>query len=224
MKRKNSEKKGSVRGCSILFMFVLIGFVFYVVNEISRPAPRSSPAPTAEAVTMIPQATGEAVMSNLDLIKTTLTMAQTPPILDVVVNDDIKRVQIVFTSGNTLAEIEQQMQTVFCAAAPVIPAGYDMRLGAKASNSITLATAVINANKMRPDSCVGNINWATFADEYNPASGLVAAPTVARAAPQQQRRRPDNCEEARAMGLSEREAAQWDHLDRDNDGVACYGD
>ncbi|MGJ3240815.1 MAG: excalibur calcium-binding domain-containing protein [Anaerolineae bacterium] len=37
-------------------------------------------------------------------------------------------------------------------------------------------------------------------------------------------RRPENCPDARAMGLSAREAAQWDHLDRDNDGVACYGD
>src|SRR5690606_22476826 len=37
-------------------------------------------------------------------------------------------------------------------------------------------------------------------------------------------RRPANCDEAVAMGLSPQEAAQWDHLDGDNDGVACYGD
>ncbi|MEL6309916.1 MAG: excalibur calcium-binding domain-containing protein, partial [Chloroflexota bacterium] len=36
--------------------------------------------------------------------------------------------------------------------------------------------------------------------------------------------RPANCTEARAMGLSAVEAAQWSHLDRDGDGVACYGD
>lgn len=36
--------------------------------------------------------------------------------------------------------------------------------------------------------------------------------------------RPANCEEARAMGLSAQQAAQWSHLDRDKDGVACYGD
>jgi hypothetical protein len=36
--------------------------------------------------------------------------------------------------------------------------------------------------------------------------------------------RPDNCTEAVAMGLTAQEAAQWSHLDRDNDGVACYGD
>lgn len=37
-------------------------------------------------------------------------------------------------------------------------------------------------------------------------------------------RRPANCAEAVAMGLSAVEAAQWPHLDRDKDGVACYGD
>ena len=36
--------------------------------------------------------------------------------------------------------------------------------------------------------------------------------------------RPDNCAEAVAMGLTAQQAAQWSHLDRDNDGVACYGD
>lgn len=36
-------------------------------------------------------------------------------------------------------------------------------------------------------------------------------------------RRPANCDEARAMNLTPREAAQAG-LDRDRDGVACYGD
>lgn len=36
--------------------------------------------------------------------------------------------------------------------------------------------------------------------------------------------RPGSCPTARAMGLSAVEAAQWSHLDRDNDGVACYDD
>ncbi|MGB1285000.1 MAG: excalibur calcium-binding domain-containing protein [Aggregatilineales bacterium] len=36
--------------------------------------------------------------------------------------------------------------------------------------------------------------------------------------------RPGNCSTAVAMGISAQQAAQWSHLDRDNDGVACYGD
>ncbi len=36
--------------------------------------------------------------------------------------------------------------------------------------------------------------------------------------------RPGNCATAVAMGLSDVEAGRWSHLDRDGDGVACYGD
>ena len=37
-------------------------------------------------------------------------------------------------------------------------------------------------------------------------------------------RRPRNCTQAVAWGLSESQAAAWSHLDRDGDGKACYGD
>lgn len=36
--------------------------------------------------------------------------------------------------------------------------------------------------------------------------------------------RPSSCAEARRMGLSARAAGRYSHLDRDGDGVACYGD
>lgn len=35
---------------------------------------------------------------------------------------------------------------------------------------------------------------------------------------------PKNCTEAKAMGLTAEQAAQYPGLDRDHDGVACYGD
>ncbi|MCU0481682.1 MAG: hypothetical protein MUE54_10800 [Anaerolineae bacterium] len=35
---------------------------------------------------------------------------------------------------------------------------------------------------------------------------------------------PNNCAEARSLGWSAEMAGQCDNLDRDNDGVACYGD
>lgn len=50
-------------------------------------------------------------------------------------------------------------------------------------------------------------------------------PTVGAQMPiQTPMRRPGNCSTAVAMGYSAQQAAQWDHLDRDDDGVACYGD
>jgi len=56
-----------------------------------------------------------------------------------------------------------------------------------------------------------------------PAQMPTARPAVATPV-QQQVRRPENCADAVAMGLTAVEAGGWDHLDRDNDGVACYGD
>lgn len=35
---------------------------------------------------------------------------------------------------------------------------------------------------------------------------------------------PRNCATAIARGLDQTAAAQYPHLDRDHDGVACYGD
>lgn len=63
----------------------------------------------------------------------------------------------------------------------------------------------------------------------NQSAAPVIQPTVAPAQPtavppQTNTIRPDNCDHARAMGLSAVEAAKWPHLDRDKDGVACYGD
>lgn len=56
-----------------------------------------------------------------------------------------------------------------------------------------------------------------------PAEGQ--APSVAtQPAPGASVQRPGNCSTAVAMGLTAEQAAQWSNLDRDNDGVACYGD
>lgn len=56
-----------------------------------------------------------------------------------------------------------------------------------------------------------------------PVSGQTGAATPA---PQQTASnvRPGNCATAVAMGLTAQQAGQWSHLDRDGDGVACYGD
>lgn len=48
-------------------------------------------------------------------------------------------------------------------------------------------------------------------------------PVQATQTPQQSAVRPGNCSTAVAMGLNAQQAAQWSHLDRDGDGVACYG-
>jgi hypothetical protein len=89
----------------------------------------------------------------------------------------------------------------------------------------------------------GNTQWYRLQGGGYIYSGVVssAAPVVQQAAPQTQpeqpavagqptqppaavQRRPANCTEARAMGLTAEQAGQWPHLDRDGDGVACYED
>lgn len=54
----------------------------------------------------------------------------------------------------------------------------------------------------------------------DPVLPVVVAPTPVPA----NTGRPKNCAEAVAWGLTAEQAAQWPHLDRDKDGVACYGD
>lgn len=60
-------------------------------------------------------------------------------------------------------------------------------------------------------------------DPAAPAPVVEQPAAVAPAAPANNVR-PANCAEAVAMGLTDVQAAQWSHLDRDKDGVACYGD
>lgn len=57
----------------------------------------------------------------------------------------------------------------------------------------------------------------------NSAAPAADNPAVTAAAPAAGSPRPGNCSTAVAMGISAEEAGKWPHLDRDKDGVACYG-
>lgn len=64
-------------------------------------------------------------------------------------------------------------------------------------------------------------------DYATPVPATIAYPTYPvypTSAPALPARRPNNCADARAMGLNASQAGSWSHLDRDGDGVACYGD
>lgn len=72
----------------------------------------------------------------------------------------------------------------------------------------------------------GGKNYYVYSGVLSP-NQPVAAPAISnpvQPSGQQPNRVPKNCTEAVAMGLSAVEAAQWSHLDQDQDGVACYGD
>lgn len=76
--------------------------------------------------------------------------------------------------------------------------------------SVTVAPVVVAPASVVPP---------TAAEQPAPVVEQPAAP----AAPANTAR-PRNCDEAVAWGLTPEQAAQWPHLDRDKDGVACYGD
>jgi len=73
-----------------------------------------------------------------------------------------------------------------------------------------------------PDSRLEEV--ALTPDPSPTGEGNAQAVPATQPAPGASNPRPGNCTTAVAMGLTDVEAAQWDHLDRDQDGVACYGD
>ena len=62
---------------------------------------------------------------------------------------------------------------------------------------------------------------SSLVTDVAPVKPVAVAPAAAAPA---NTGRPRNCDEARAWGLTAQQAGQWSHLDRDGDGVACYGD
>lgn len=63
--------------------------------------------------------------------------------------------------------------------------------------------------------------------EFTSMTDTSTSSSGARSIPQQPAAKsgyPDNCDEAVAMGLTAAQAGAYSHLDRDDDGVACYGD
>jgi hypothetical protein len=81
--------------------------------------------------------------------------------------------------------------------------------------STTRSTTVQSSNTGRTNETSGDANNSISNDRPPAATAAPAATRIPR---------PQNCTEAVEMGLTAEQAAQWSHLDRDGDGVACYGD
>lgn len=94
----------------------------------------------------------------------------------------------------------------------VITMGMDMCSGGQPGQVVT--------HTLAPTSTSTDIPPTTVIQSPAPAGNAPVLATLPAAQPA----RPGNCATAVAMGLSAQEAAQWAHLDRDGDGVACYGD
>jgi hypothetical protein len=144
----------------------------------------------------------------------------------VMVNADANTITIDFNilGNDNIPAADRQMGEMLCAIRAAGPSGYSLSFIGRLSNGEIGVTATISPTAIETVNCVrtNDIDWAGIADEYT--SGAVSqsansAPTTANTS-----RRPANCDDAIAMGLTEEQAGQWPHLDRDNDGKACYGD
>jgi hypothetical protein len=101
-------------------------------------------------------------------------------------------------------------------------------------NLISRGASIQVVEDVTGDTANGSNVWYRLADgNYVHSSTVSANPPSAQssnvstggggsnsAAPQAT---PRNCDEAIAMGLTEQQAGQYPHLDRDGDGVACRG-
>jgi hypothetical protein len=102
--------------------------------------------------------------------------------------------------------------------------------------AIPAGTAVTGIERVEGENMLGSAVWWRVrydGDEVYIHSTLLTAdapipptpvPTADPAVAATTIPRPGNCSTAVAMGLSAEQAAQWSHLDGDDDGVACYGD
>ncbi len=222
MKQKNKPRNKAfdqIKGFVLLVAVVVIGVM--AVQNGQTPPPPDRVQGEEQIATVTPVLTVEATMGT---IEQALMAIQSPTVQSVFVNNDIKRVLVVFTTTENVAEIDEHLTAVTCAARQLMPKGYDLRLGGKLANDITVVTAQVSATNLEQLGCPALlINWATFASEYSLASGLITPTAAVRAAPRQSFTCPSNCDGAVAMGLSAAQAASCG-LDRDGDGVACYGD
>lgn len=96
-------------------------------------------------------------------------------VLDVVVNDIAKIVQVVWRtpSNDSLDVMKVQMQDIVCAYLGTGYTGYRLRMGGKNAANVTLITAAIEADVLAQIDCeAGAIRWENATSEWSVASGV----------------------------------------------------
>lgn len=222
------KKQNPLRGCLVVIMLVLVGGVLvWQAGEFNRTtnqaassagatlaaagasATEASPAPLSP--TMVPTM-GVAMQSNERLISQAEYGEAWP-----------------FTVAEGTLRCERGDRVIF------IHEGVKYALNglaisfAEEAGYVDFREAGIwrdNPDGITPKVYVGDIIQLGLSLCEGASSGVqnLVVSTLAPAVEVVQETRPANCDEAVAMGLTAAQAAQWSHLDRDGDGVACYGD
>lgn len=103
---------------------------------------------------------------------TEVTVVNSLEIISQNVFDDIKRVQVVFRTGNTKRVIDADLQKVVCSERATVPAGYALRVAGKYINDMTLMSGIIEADKLATLDCQQAIQWDEVIGVDYIASGL----------------------------------------------------
>lgn len=146
MKQKNKPRNKAfdqIKGFVLLVAVVVIGVM--AVQNGGRQA--------------TPTTTEDKVVNTLEIISRD-------------VFDDLKRVQVVFRTGNERRIIDVDLQKVVCSERANVPAGYDLMVAGKFVDDITLMDGIITADKLAGIDCQKAIDWDKVIGSDYIASGL----------------------------------------------------
>ena len=157
----------------LALVILTLGIVIYTMNNLStRPAPPSPTAPPPGITfTVIDAQFNTTPSAGTNPLEQAASAVQDARIRQLTINQAIPLIDVLFTTGSNVELLQREMQSIFCALQPHIPAGYRVRLAGKNQSDITLVTAVIQAGRVASVDCSTPINWSQVA-EYSLASGL----------------------------------------------------
>jgi hypothetical protein len=212
----------------VVMAFICLGLVYLASGGANNPNLRGTPTPVRAAT--------EDALANVRSAATatpSATITDTPPAV-------MTNVQATLTPepGATLVLEPETYYAQGNVNLRSCPKTDCERVGTLSGGATVTVTGVINGDEVEE----GNVIWYEVSfgggSAYVYSSLLSPQPPTPRptARPQQQAVQqppaqpaqpsftcPSNCDGARAMGLSPEQAASCG-LDRDGDGVACYGD
>ena len=231
-KRKNEGKQNKRgRGCTTLLLLIsACGLFAYISQQNSAPvtSPNAAPPVTRAASTSVPTVGG--MMTNTPAstaIPPTVAEAAASPTPQGYIHQDDYGDDWPFTVPDGVVVCIPPGSRVVLRSNGGIYALNGRAQGDPESNWLMLDDIWRDhPDGITPKVYVGDIIQLGLSLCEGASSGVqnLVISTLAPAAQIVQEVRPANCAEAVAMGLTDVQAAQWDHLDRDGDGVACYGD
>lgn len=231
MKRKKTtpapkQPKRRLLSCLVL-LFVACGVIFLLASRSPRPtrvAATSTSVAAAATVTDF-QAAPTATMTRTAISTVAPSVTPSATITAVAQFRTVPEMHITPLPNVPLMLVIQPANARSCPST-TCEVLFRLDSGETFGADAIVVSEAVNGNsqwyqtKMGLGRQVAYIHSSLVVD-YDSAAQPTSAP--ARAA-QPSTFRPDNCADAIAAGLTAEQAGQWPHLDRDGDGVACYGD